>query len=157
MHRLRQPCRYVKLVRKLTRCSAIGQRRGCCHLLHPWMWDAQIAATVQVCEACQEVDEMFSDRTEARLLPSVASLDLEPEVVVGMHRLRQPRSAVQVGLGFLNLVYQESAQDANKLVKARATWWTVDDDALVESERSTSRAIRKHVTSCSNPALRLQA
>ena len=133
MHRLRQPCRYVKLVRKLTRCSAIGQRRGCCHLLHPWtwnlkllwdaqiaatvqvceaspklarcsaigqrrgcrhllhpwtwnlklLWDAQIAATVQVCEACQEVDEMFSDWTEARLLPSVASLDLEPEVVVG--------------------------------------------------------------------------
>ena len=79
MHRLRQPCRYVR----------IGQRRGCCHLLHPWtwnlklLWDAQIAATVQVCEACQEVDEMFSDWTEARLLPSVASSDLEPEVVVG--------------------------------------------------------------------------
>ena len=83
MHNLRQPCRYVKLLRKLTRCSAIGQRRGCCHLLHPWtwnlklLWDAQIAATVQ------EVDEMFSDWTEAPLLPSVASLDLEPEVVVG--------------------------------------------------------------------------
>eukprot|EP00439_Symbiodinium_sp_Y106_P032600 s3505_g3.t3 len=49
--------------------------------IYPLLWDAQFAATVQevdemfsdwteapllpsVCEACQEVDEMFSDRTE---------------------------------------------------------------------------------------------
>ena len=47
------------------------------------LWDAQFAATVQVREASPEVDEMFSDWTEAWLLPSVASLDLELEVVVG--------------------------------------------------------------------------
>ena len=37
------------------------------------MWDAQIAATVQVCESSfSEVGEIASDGPEARLPPSVA-------------------------------------------------------------------------------------